>query len=90
MLHRASAQLRQIIRLGVLVGIAATSVESKADIVADWNAVATDVLIANPAAQPFVQYGHGARRHLRRRERDRWPILGLRDPSTIRDIGRLR
>jgi hypothetical protein len=54
MLHRASARLRQLASVGVLVGIAVTSVETKADVVADWNAVTADVLLANPAAQPFI------------------------------------
>lgn len=54
MLHRASSQLRQCARLGILVGLAATSAEIKADVVADWNRVATDVLLANPTAHPFI------------------------------------
>jgi hypothetical protein len=37
-----------------LVGLVATSAELKADVVADWDRVATDVLIANPAAHSFV------------------------------------
>jgi hypothetical protein len=54
MLHRVSSPLRQCVRLGILVGIAATSAEIKADVVADWNRVATDVLLANPTANPFI------------------------------------
>jgi hypothetical protein len=54
MLHRASSHLRQCARLGILVGIVATSAEIKADVVADWNRVATDVLLANPTAHPFT------------------------------------
>jgi hypothetical protein len=54
MLHRASLQLRQCVRLGILVGTALISAEIKADVVADWNRVTTDVLLANPTAQPFI------------------------------------
>lgn len=54
MLHRASSQLRQCARLGILAGLAVTSAEIKADVVADWDRVATDVLLANPTAHPFV------------------------------------
>jgi hypothetical protein len=54
MLLRASSQLRRCARLGILVGLAVTSAEIRADVVADWDRVATDVLLANPTAHPFV------------------------------------
>ncbi|HKU13851.1 MAG TPA: vanadium-dependent haloperoxidase, partial [Steroidobacteraceae bacterium] len=54
MLHRASSHLRHCVRLGLLVALAVTSAEIKADVVADWDRVASDVLVANPAAHSFV------------------------------------
>src|SRR5688572_18295007 len=54
MLHSASLQLRQCARVGMLVGLAVTSVEIQADVVADWDRVATDVLLANPTAHSFI------------------------------------
>src|SRR5262245_34081650 len=54
MLHRASSTLRHCARIGIVVGMAVTSAEINADVVADWDRVATDVLLANPAAHPFT------------------------------------
>jgi hypothetical protein len=54
MLHPTSTRLRRIARVGALVWIAALSAETRADVVADWNTVGSNVLLANPAAQPFI------------------------------------
>jgi hypothetical protein len=54
MLHPASLHLWHCARVAVLVGMAATSAEIKADVVADWDRVASDVLIANPTAHSFI------------------------------------
>lgn len=54
MLQPASSHLRQCARVAVLVGMAVTSAQSNADVVADWDRVASDVLVANPTAHPFI------------------------------------
>jgi hypothetical protein len=54
MLHRSSSHLCRCARVAVLVGMAVTSAAIKADVVTDWDRIASDVLVANPTAHPFI------------------------------------
>ena len=58
MLHRSSSHLCRRARVAVLVGLAVTSAAIKADVVTDWDRIASDVLVANPTAHPATTALH--------------------------------